>query len=54
MAMTVRYIQGGFAMSLNGLKQRFGHLDQDAFAQQVAQAWLDTLGANAAVYTSII
>ena len=40
MAMTVRYIQGGFAMSLGGLENRFGHLDQQAFAYKVAQAWL--------------
>lgn len=40
MAMTVRYTQGGLAMSLGGLKQRFGHLDNQAFAHKVAQAWL--------------
>lgn len=40
MAMTVRYTQGGLAMSLGGLKHRFGHLDQKAFAYKVAQAWL--------------
>ena len=40
MAMTVRYTQGGFAMSLGGLKHRFGHLNQGAFAYKVAQAWL--------------
>ncbi|MEL6229166.1 MAG: hypothetical protein AAFR24_04590 [Cyanobacteria bacterium J06627_3] len=40
MAMTVRYTQGGFAMSLGGLENRFGHLDQQAFACKVAQAWL--------------
>ena len=40
MAMTVRYTQGGFAMSLGGLEYRFGHLDQQTFAYKVAQAWL--------------
>lgn len=32
--------QGGFTISLGGLKQRFGHLDQDEFTQKMAQAWL--------------
>ena len=40
MAITIRYTQGGLAMSLGGLKHRFGYLDQQAFAYKVAQAWL--------------
>ncbi|MEO0349232.1 MAG: hypothetical protein AAF282_04190 [Cyanobacteria bacterium P01_A01_bin.15] len=40
MGMTVKFTQGVLAMSLGGLKHRFGHLSQEAFAQKVAQAWL--------------
>ncbi|MEM7795881.1 MAG: hypothetical protein AAF579_15685 [Cyanobacteria bacterium P01_C01_bin.118] len=40
MAMTVKFTQGGLALSLSGLKHRFGHLDQKAFADKVAQTWL--------------
>ncbi len=40
MAMTVRCTQGGLAISLSGLKHRFGHLDQQSFAYKVAQTWL--------------
>ncbi|MEM8613312.1 MAG: hypothetical protein AAGF93_14930 [Cyanobacteria bacterium P01_H01_bin.105] len=40
MAMTVKFTQGALAMSMGGLKHRFGYLDQAAFAQKVAQAWL--------------
>lgn len=40
MAMTVTFTQGVLAMSLGGLEHRFGHLDREAFAWKVAQAWL--------------
>ncbi|MGD1855821.1 MAG: hypothetical protein ACFB2W_16395 [Leptolyngbyaceae cyanobacterium] len=40
MAMTVKYTQGGLAMSLSGLQHRFGHLDRQIFAYKVAQTWL--------------
>ena len=40
MAMTTRHVQSGRAMSLSGLKHRFGHLDRQDFAYKVAQAWL--------------
>ncbi|MEM1240370.1 MAG: hypothetical protein AAGI45_11065 [Cyanobacteria bacterium P01_H01_bin.26] len=40
MAMTTRQIQSGRALSLSGLKHRFGHLDKQNFVYKVAQAWL--------------
>ena len=40
MAMTVKYTQGGLAMSLGGLKHRFSHLNPPDFTRKVAQAWL--------------
>ncbi|MEM9486514.1 MAG: hypothetical protein AAGA83_22795, partial [Cyanobacteria bacterium P01_F01_bin.116] len=40
MAMTVKFTQGGLALSLSGLKHGFSHLDQKAFADKVAQTWL--------------
>ena len=40
MAMTVKYTQGGLAMSLGGLKHRFSHLAPQEFTRKVAQAWL--------------
>ena len=40
MAMTLRHTQSGLAMSLAGLKHRFGQLEQKSFAYKVAQAWL--------------
>lgn len=40
MAMTARHTLKVLHMSLAGLKSRFGHLPDPAFAQKVAQTWL--------------